>query len=157
MLVTPVSVWVLFKAQTWTGVGLAVCGLVAVSLPVTSFFGFGFINHPRFWRGISLVLATGLVIIIGLILLNTPSGTPPVDSPASHRFTKATAFPRNAVTNIVPEVEQINLGFLVMTFADPYITIEQAKRVSVPTFNLYREMEQDRNFHPAFLQGFSDL
>jgi pimeloyl-ACP methyl ester carboxylesterase len=64
----------------------------------------------------------------------------------SQRFTTNTRFPRYTISNIVPEVEQINLGFLAMPAMDEIFTYEQAFRVRESTLAVYREMDQDANF-----------
>lgn len=147
LLSAPLSIWLLFKAQTWIGFGLAVSGLMAVTVPLTCFLTYRR-SAPRYlWRWGSLTLVISLLTIAGLILLNTPSGQPPAGSPARQRFTRTTTFSRYALTNIIPEVEQINLGFLLMTIVDPYLDVAQSRRVAPLTFDLYREMESDPNFH----------
>lgn len=50
------------------------------------------------------------------------------------------------MTNIVPEIEQIQLGFLIMPYLDPILTREQSKRASAFTLGFYEEMEGDPDF-----------
>jgi hypothetical protein len=56
-------------------------------------------------------------------------------------FTSDIRFPRYAFSNVVPEREQVNLGFLVTPSLDPFLTRAQARRVSAFTLDLYREMD----------------
>ena len=142
-----VSLWLLTNAATRVGIVLALLGLTVVSLPLTLWFRSYLPRNGAVWSWISLVLSVSLFGLLTFILWRTPSGQPPLDSPAQHRFTQATTFQPYTVTNIVPEIEQINLGFLVMSYLDPILTPEQASRVLVPTLNVYREMERDPNFH----------
>jgi phospholipase/carboxylesterase len=85
--------------------------------------------------------------ILGSILLSTPSGHPPPGSPVQQRFTKGGEFRRFTPTNVVPEIEQINLGFTIMPYLDALLSRDEARRASTFTLALYRDMENDPNFH----------
>jgi predicted esterase len=147
LLIVPISGWLLLFAITWRGRGLAVAGLALAVLPAPILMGSIQQDARAFWRWFSLVSAVTLISGSGLVILTTPDGGRGwPDSPVSHRFTQATRFPRFALTNIIPEAEQVNLGFLVSPYLDPIITSEQAGRVSDFTLDLYREMEHDPYF-----------
>ena len=147
LLMGPVSVWLLFAAQTWTGTGLALSGLITLLLPITLLFSYQLPIHHRLWRRVSLVLGFCLVGLIGSILWRTPTGSPNINSPVSHQFSQPTTFPRFVLPNVVPEVEQLNLGFTVMSYLDPILDTTQATYLSELTFTIYSEMENDPNFH----------
>jgi len=84
---------------------------------------------------------------MGGILVQTPSGEPGVNSHVRHGFSKDEKFSRYNVANIIPEIEQINLGFLMMPYFDPVLTREQSRDVALVTYEIYQEMEMDDNFH----------
>jgi pimeloyl-ACP methyl ester carboxylesterase len=152
--------WFLFRAETWTGVALALLAMIAVLLPTTAFLWWNWPAPQSGWGWGSLVLILAEIGLLGLILWNTPDGLSPATAPVRHRFTRPFTFPRYAIANIVPEIEQINLGFVIMTFLDPLLTHEQARRVTPFTLALYREMEQDPNFHrlgSVLGWGYADL
>ena len=130
MAVAPVSAWVLWNAVTWVGTRLSLLGLVTVILPLA-------------WRRLGTTHSRRLCL-----RCQVPSGRPRQGSPIQHRFSKGPIpFPQHSLFNVIPESEQINMGFLVMPFLDPYFTFGQALRVSGPTRALYREMEADPDFH----------
>jgi len=91
-----------------------------------------------------------LVLFLGLscvLIWQTPSRRTSIDSPISNQYA-----PRDGEThqpswfslpNIVPEKEQINLGFRLMPWVDPVLTSDQAKTVSKVTMQLYDELESD--------------
>jgi hypothetical protein len=137
----------LFAAQTWTGRALLSMGLVAVVLPATTYLAWRQEKPHRFWIAAAIATAIGTVALLGVILSNTPSGAGLPGSPVQHRFTTPTEFHRFSLSNIVPEIEQVNLGFLLMPYVDPILTRAQASRVSDFTVELYREMERDPDFH----------
>jgi len=146
-IIISLSLWLLLNAQTRTGRGLAVTGLILGILPLTSFLWFRLQTQRVFLGRINLVLFAGLVGIGCAILLTAPSGNPGPDSPIQHRFSQKTQFNPFTITNIIPEVDQINLGFTVMPYLDPLLTAQQAHQETIPTFRLYRELESDPNFH----------
>lgn len=139
--------WLLLNAQTWTGRCLAVAGIIVVILPATLFLWYRGQSNRSFWGWSSVALGLTLVGVLAGILLSTPTGHPPPDSPVHHHFSRGGSFRSYRLTNIVPEIEQINLGFLIMPYLDPILTRDQARRVSVFTLDLYRDMERDRDFH----------
>ncbi len=147
LLLGPVSIWLLFKAQTWTGIGLALSGLITILVPITLIFSYQLSLHHRLWSKVTLILTVCLIGLIALILWTTPTGSPSTQATVSHRFTQATTFPRYTLANIVPEVEQLNLGFTVMAYLDPVLDMGQAARLSALTFELYRDMENNPDFH----------
>ncbi len=147
LLGAPLSMWLLLNAQTWTGRGLAIVGIIVIILPATLFLWQRGRSDRSFWGWSSVALGLILAGVLGGILLSTPTGYPPSDSPVRHRFTRGGSFQSYRLTNIVPEIEQINLGFLIMPYLDPILTRDQARRVSVFTLDLYRDMERDPDFH----------
>ncbi|MFZ0547491.1 MAG: prolyl oligopeptidase family serine peptidase, partial [Candidatus Promineifilaceae bacterium] len=147
LLVAPLSFWMLLNAQTWVGWGLAVVGFLTILLPLMWAYAYRQRESRKNVGYAARFLTLALVGFLIVVFLNAPSGDPGPDSPVHHRFFREQKFGRFALTNIIPESDQINLGFLVMTYLDPILTAEQARRVSPTTMNLYREMEQDDNFH----------
>lgn len=141
------AAWFLFRAQTWTGVGLSVLTLLGILLPVSLAFWWSQPTQNRGWGWISLLLVLIEAGLLGLILWQTPSGMLATGSPVQHRFVQPVSFPRYTLANIVPEIEQINLGFVVTPYLDRLFTTDLARRVAPFTLALYREMENDPNFH----------
>jgi pimeloyl-ACP methyl ester carboxylesterase len=141
------AAWFAFRAQTWTGVGLSVLILLGLLLPISAVVWWSQPVQNRGWGWISLLLVLIEAGLLGLLLWQTPSGVPAPGSPVQHRFVQPVSFPRYTLANIVPEIEQINLGFVVTPYLDRLFTTEQARRVAPFTLELYRDMENDPNFH----------
>jgi pimeloyl-ACP methyl ester carboxylesterase len=146
VLFGPLSVWLLWRTQTSVGFSIGLAGLVLAALSAIGFLLIRKRLSRRPWLWVNLYLVLILIVCIGFILHQTPSGVPPPGSPVQHRFTQATAFPSYSLANIVPEIEQVGWGFRAMPYLDPRLTREQASRVSSFTLAVYREMDQDRNF-----------
>lgn len=147
LLVAPLSLWMLFNGQTWVGRGLALAGLLSLLIPLLIIRHRRQQNGRKIWGQTAVLLTITIVGFLLVVILSAPSGQPNPDSPVQHRFFREVNFNQYALTNIIPESEQVNLGFLLMTFIDPYITAEQASRVSKLTMAHYREMEQNDDFH----------
>lgn len=140
-----ISVWWGFRAVTGPGRTLAAAGLLLASLPLPHLLRVQNADR-RWWRwypAISLMMVTG---ILAALLLNAPSGRPAAASPVLHRFTREVSYPVLSPTNIIPEAEQISLGFAGMPWVDPLLDQNQARRVWSFTQDIYREMEADPNF-----------
>ncbi len=122
-------------------------GLAVAVLPAAILGRWFSLTYRAFWGWTSLALSAVFIGLTGIILLAAPDGGEAwPGSLVSHRFTGETTFQRYALTNIIPEVEQVNLGFLLAPYLDPIITLEQARRVSAFTLELYQELENDLNF-----------
>lgn len=141
-----ISLWLLLYASTAWGRWVACGGLALIGLSVTLSLYHTQWHKRSLWGWISGGLALAAIAILTGVLLATPSGDTDPGSPVSQRFTTDTRFPRYAISNIVPETEQINLGFMVMPYIDTIFTHEQAGRVRGFTLDLYREMEQNSDF-----------
>ncbi len=131
-------------AATAWGRLVALGGLAVLFLPAALLLRSA---RPRLGSPVSLVLGMLVITIAAGVLISTPSGDPGPGSPVHQRFTGPRQFPRYTFTNIVPEIEQVNLGFWVMPLLDRFLIYPQARRVSVFTLDLYREMESDPDFH----------
>ncbi|MCB8979245.1 MAG: prolyl oligopeptidase family serine peptidase [Ardenticatenaceae bacterium] len=145
LLVGPLSAWLLIHAQTAIGTMLATLGLLSLLLPF-----FWFIQQRSktvFVRGLLGLTILAMGALSTAVLLQAPSGNPGENSPVQHRFVDGGQYGRFSLTNLVPESEQVNLGFTLMPYVDPLLTVEQSRRVSPITMGIYREMEQDPNFH----------
>ncbi len=122
------AAWFLFRAQTWTGVGLPGLAILGVLLPVPLAFWLTQPAQRPGWSWISLPLVLIEAGLLGLILWQTPGGVPAPGSPVQHRFVQSVSFPRYTLANIVLEIEQINLGFVVTLYLDRLFTTEQARQ-----------------------------
>lgn len=102
-------------------------------------------TQKKAWLSVLLV-GSGIVGWAMIILMAAPSGAPVPDSPVQQRFTSDAQFGRLALANIIPEVDQVNLGFFLMSYVDPFLDTEKVDRISPLTLALYHDMEKDPNF-----------
>src|SRR5512139_562513 len=80
LLLAPLSIWLLFNAQTWTGRGLAVLGLMLALLPATLVAWFRAKARRKTLKRFNAILGAILIGIASIIFLTTPSGDPGPDS-----------------------------------------------------------------------------
>jgi len=147
LLIGPISIWLLFNACTWVGYGFSFLGISILVLPILILIYNRKINRQRHLKWGIISLCVVWLGIVGAILWQPPTGDPGANSPIRHGFTGEEKFSRYNLTNIVPEIEQINLGFFVMRYLDPLLTAAQAREVALLTQEIYQEMESDQNFH----------
>ena len=140
------AIWLGAVAVTWQGRLSALIGALVYLLP---FCGWQWVAIGRGrggWKWASLGLVAMLLFLSLLLVGQAPSGSPPAGSSIHHRYLGNQRFVRYRVTNIIPEVEQINLGFKVMPWLDPLLTRQQARASVVDTLAIYQEMESDPDF-----------
>lgn len=136
------SIWVIINAETWE---MRVIGL---AMPLTGFL----LMAPAFGKrrkiyktgsGLTVIIFSLSIILYGIVLFNTPDGITPRNSSFQNRFYASLDYDRYALSNIVPEIDQIWLGFKIMPYLDPLLTYEQSQRALMPTLRHYRQMRQN--------------
>lgn len=141
-----ISMALLRYSVTGWGKVVAMGGFALSLIPATIYLRYAQVRNRLLWGWVSAALGVVIIAVLAGVVLTTPSGYPPTTSLVQQRFSQQTQFPRYDISNIVPEAEQVNLGFWVMPFLDKRFTRRQAARVSVTTFDLYKKMENDPDF-----------
>jgi predicted esterase len=147
LLAGPVSVWLAIRAFTWTGMALAACGLIVLALPAIGMLWYWQRQRRKMWRCVFASLCAGLAGLLGAIVLSAPSGFSSPHSPVQTRFATGRSFDRYALSNIIPEAEQMNLGmrytaYCVPDFFEPQTVDEIASHLQ----GLYAEMDSQDDF-----------
>ena len=138
-------VWFLVSVTPW-GTWLALLGAALAILPLALRRRHTRPEHRRRWTWIGVGLGTFVAIIGTGLLVATPTGRPPQDSPVQQHFVGGSAFPRFSVANVVPEIEQLNLGLQLLPFGDGLLTRDRARRLASFTTDYYRQMDRDPDF-----------
>ncbi|MCB0031163.1 MAG: prolyl oligopeptidase family serine peptidase [Anaerolineales bacterium] len=141
----PLPIWLLFQGQTWVGRGLGILGVALLLTPILLARVWRS-PQPGRWRGVLLLIGLGGAGFLQALVLTAPSGVAPAGSPIQQYHSQGGQFQRYSPFNLIPESEQVNLGFLLMTFLDPYLTAEQTARVAPITLAHYEAMAADENF-----------
>ena len=146
MGVAALSLLLLGVADTGRGRIFALAALVAAVLPLVGSIAFAV--RTRHW----LVCFTGgaalWLIAVGLVLNGAPKGGNSDQARLSHQyFPDHRSFPRYSLGNLLPESDQLRLGFTLMAFIDPILTRGSAAELKRLTATVYRELEDDADFH----------
>ena len=141
----PLPIWLYFQGQTWVGQGLGVLGVALLLTPLLLVQAWR-ASQPGLWRGTLLLIGLAAGSFLLALILAAPSGAPPAGSPIQQYHSQDGRFHRYTPFNLIPESEQVNLGFLLMTILDPCLTPEQTARVAPVTLGHYKAMAADENF-----------
>lgn len=159
LVVTPLSLLLLFVGQSFESVLFGIAGVMIGLSPLLVFIG---IEIDRLWPqwagGLGCLCWAGLTV--WLVML-APDGHLPEGARIQHRYTEGKwGFQRQALGNLLPELDQFLLGFKVVPLIDRYFTFEQSRKVSGWTAEIYRELEADADFHAlgsVMPHAYSDL
>ena len=139
-------VWALISVTMW-GRCLAIGMTATAMVPLIWREGRRRPRAQRRWQICSGALGLmAFTVVVGLICA-TPDGTTRPGSPVQQRFSSGQQFPRFSLANLVPEIEQVNLGFHLMPLLDGMLTPARTRQISTLTLDLYRQMERDPAFH----------
>ncbi|MGV3661192.1 MAG: hypothetical protein ACO1TE_13480 [Prosthecobacter sp.] len=98
--------------------------------------------------GQALLLA-GVALLI-VMISRAPDGKAPADGRMHTRFSKgAWHYDCGSFAAILPEIDQIHLGYVVALLFDPLFTRAQYQDLSAMTDTLYAEMQADAEFRAA--------
>ena len=127
-----------FAAETGRGTTMGITGVLLALALVILLYGKK--------RSAAVPAGLALVIVIGLAATIPPNGP-------------SAGFDGDPIEagfwQILPEVDQIKLGLTLVPVLDPFIDVEQAKRIANVTLPIYREMPD----HPrtALAYGYAEL
>lgn len=138
--------WAAISVTMW-GKLLAVGSAALILLPITLSLRWVQPSYRRLWNRTCVALGGISGAIFAGLLLAAPTGGLGPGAAVRQNFFGGGAFPRYSIANIVPEIEQVNLGLHVMPLLDPLLARARAQRLSALTIKLYAEMERDPAFH----------
>ncbi|HYF33961.1 MAG TPA: prolyl oligopeptidase family serine peptidase [Prosthecobacter sp.] len=93
---------------------------------------------------IAFLIGVGLGV---WLFVTAPKGQAEESARVQNRYVGKWAYPRAAITNMVPELDQLLLGLKVAPFADKYLTRPQADHLAELTTAIYRELDADPDFN----------
>jgi pimeloyl-ACP methyl ester carboxylesterase len=137
------SIWLLFNASTLRGTLIALTGLVTALWPILVLISS---SRGALARLIQIGGAALITVGLALIILTAPSGNPGRGSPVSNRYAGSARYHRLAISNLVPEIEQLEAGFTLAPFVDPLIDQREARRIRALTRDVYSGIEADPDF-----------
>jgi hypothetical protein len=143
--VCPISALLLLTVATGRGMMFAIGALLLGAAPALAWLRPGRQGLRRATAG--LVASTlWLLITLGLILVS-PNGAPRKNARVQNRYSDGGwHYPRFALGALLPEIDQLLLGFKLVPMADSLFTMKQAREVSGLTRSIYAELEADEDF-----------
>jgi predicted esterase len=157
VMLGPLSAALLVVADTWEGRACATSGLALIAGLLLILFGR---TTTQLRRRIAVALGVLGVACVGIVIAHAPSGAPGTPARVRHLYRQGEHHPRWALSNLVPEGDQFELGTIVMPFVDPLLTHRQAAPLRSWIREIYGEMEAEADFHElgsVLGQAYSNL
>ena len=146
LAVVPLSLLLLVVAATWDGRCFAFAALLTGLLPLAGSAAWA--TRRRIWRDCTVGGSVLWLVASSLVLWRAPTGVGPPGSRIAHVSGDGRAkFQRYALGNLLPEVDQLMLGFTIMPAFDPILTSFEASRLKQVTAAIYAELERNPDFH----------
>lgn len=145
LVLVPVAVVMLACGVTWTGLGLGLAvGMVGIG-PLLWCIGDERCSTRQVWLGKGL-LGLGLAMGAGLIT-QAPDGRTPESARMHSRYADGGwHHTRYGFGNVLPEIDQIHLGYAAAMAIDPLFTRAQKRELAALTDSIYTEMSRDAEF-----------
>ena len=140
----PPAVLLLVVADSWRGCCFAILALLVAVIPLATTIAW-IKKSKRWWAGIGGAAFGALVLMVGSLSF-APSGHAGLESRVSNEYFEGAGFRRFALSNLVPEGDQLLAIFTLMPMVDQLFTAKQARELKALTSSLYRELESDRDF-----------
>ena len=128
-------------------VGLGTMALIAVPA-VLLLFLFPLRNRFRFPLRCSVACLAGAGICLYLICyILTPNGRNVPGASLTGHYTAPARYRRYSLANLVPEIDQLMLGAVILPRIDPYFDHEQAQQVRKKFLKIYRALRASDQFN----------
>lgn len=143
--VCPISILLLLSAATGQGRMFALGALLLGVAPALAWLRPGMQGR---WRAIAGMTAFALWVLITLgLILVSPNGVPRKNARVQNCYSDGGwHYPRFALGSLLPEIDQLLLGFKLVPMVDSLFTMKQARDVSRMTRSIYEELEADEDF-----------
>ncbi|EDY16120.1 Dipeptidyl aminopeptidase/acylaminoacyl-peptidase-like protein [Chthoniobacter flavus Ellin428] len=144
--VCPISALLLLTAVTGRGRMFAIGALLLGAAPALAWLRrSGSQGRWRTTAGLAAFVLWGL-ITFGLVVVS-PNGAPRKDARVQNRYSDGGwHYPRFALGALLPEIDQLLLGFRLVPMADSLFSMKQSREISGLTRSIYAELEADDDF-----------
>ena len=145
LFLVPVAVVMLACGVTWTGLGLGLAvGMVGIG-PLLWCIGDERCSTRQVWLGKGL-LGLGLATGAGLVM-QAPDGHTAESARIHSRYADGGwHHARYGFGNVLPEIDQIHLGYAAAMVIDPLFTRAQKRELAALTDTIYAEMSRHAEF-----------
>ncbi len=145
LFVVPAALTGLFCVVSFRGMGLFLAGLAMGIGPLLWCIGDERESDGQKWLG---RLFTLLGLVVFFVLAATAAGARPRAEGRVHtRYSNGSwHYDRFCIGNLVPEIDQIHLGYLGARLLDPLFSGQQLRDLAAMTDVIYEEMAKDEDF-----------
>ena len=140
----PPAALLLVVADSWMGRWFAVLALLVATLPLAATIAW-MKKSRRWWAGVGGAVFGALALTVVAVSF-APVGHAGSESGASNEYFAGAQFRRFALSNLVPEGDQLQEILTLMPMGDRLFTAKQASEMKALTSGIYRELESDRDF-----------
>lgn len=141
----PIPLLLLAVARTWDGRLFAVSSLLTGLIPL--FVALAWVTKRGVWRRVAVYSGAVWLITACIVLWSAPAGPSSTKGRVAHVYADGrTKLQRYALGNLLPEVDQLMLGFTIMPAFDSLLTNAQASRLKSVTAAVYADMDRDPEF-----------
>ncbi len=145
VVLVPLPLLLLVVGETVRGRIFALAALALVLSPLAAAFAWRHASRA-WWRTAAALFASWAGLALGLAL-SAPAGTTDPTARVFHLYANPPAhFSRFALGNLLPETDQLMLGFTLAPALDRLLTQAQASRLKAATADVYAELETDSDF-----------
>jgi pimeloyl-ACP methyl ester carboxylesterase len=146
VIMAVLSLWLLLVRESQQGLLFGLAGLALALAPLLA--GIDRVrNHPALkWAPVG---ALGIWVVLTLVLyLRAPDGRTSPTARVQNRYADGQwHFRRLALGNLLPELDQLKLGFQLVPYVDHLFNRKQARTLDRWTTGIYQELEKDADFH----------
>lgn len=141
------SVLLFFVGQSQEATVFAVAALLISEAPMLDLMARD--RESRLLSLAAVAALAGWAVMTVWLFIRAPDGRPTAATArVQNRYLDGGwGYPRAALGNLLPELDQCLLGFQIMPALDPLLTRRQAGPLAEVTSAIYRELEADPDFH----------
>lgn len=143
--ILPIGLLIVVTADTWTGRVFALWAIVIGLVPLGAVHACKR-SSRRLWRATTSALLLGIGGS-GWMIARAPNGEAADPRVSNHYPAPSDRYPRLALSNLLPEEDQLLAGFTIAPLLDPILTTGESAHLKQLTRQLYRELESDGGFH----------
>jgi pimeloyl-ACP methyl ester carboxylesterase len=144
LAVCPLAGLLFATALTLPGWIFSIGALLLGIAPAIACVGMG----PLRFRRAAWVPFAGWLLITAGLALTAPNGRTRDGARVQNRYSDGGwHYQRFALGALLPEIDQLRLGFTLMPAADPLFSMQQSREIRDLTRTIYKDLEADADFH----------
>lgn len=144
MAILPIGILIALSSDTWTGRAFSLAAMIFAVLPLTASVAY-LKSRRRLWHAV-LVGTVISGIASAFVISRAPTGRSS-DPRVANYVSQSEHYSRLALSNLLPEEDQLLAGFTIAPAIDPLLTTKQSSHLQELTRQIYRQLDADPGFH----------